>query len=48
MPNCIKFTQHSMDHVTHLLQQLFVRAIVHVANNLPLLQHVLVKVVPGL
>ena len=48
MPNCIEFTQPSMHRVTHLLQQLFVRVIVHIANNLPLLQHVLVKVAPGL
>ena len=48
MPNCIEFNQHSMHRVTYLLQQLFVRVIVHVANNLPLLQHVLVKVVTGL
>ena len=48
MANCIEFTQPSMHRVAHLLQQLFVRVIVHVANNLPLLQHVLVKVAPGL
>ena len=43
-----KFIQHNMHRVSHLIQQLFVRVIIHVANNLPLLQLVLVKVVPGL
>ena len=37
-----------MHRVSHLIQQLFVRVIIHVANNLPLLQLALVKVVPGL
>ena len=43
-----KFTQHNMHRISHLIQQLFVRVIIHVANNPPLLQLVLVKVVPGL
>ena len=39
---------HNMHRISHLIQQLFVRVIIHVANNPPLLQLVLVKVVPGL